>query len=414
MPALKPTAQPPFFGAWAVRAAFVVAVFGWGVGFYGPPVFLHAVVERTGWPVGWVSLAVTLHFLTGAVVVTQLPRLHVRFGLASSTWMGSVFAALGLLAWATASQPWHLAAAALFSGMGWAPTGAAAVNAIVSPWFVRLRPSALARAYNGASIGGVVFSPLWVALIAHLGFPRAALLVGATMVACIAALARWVLVQTPQHLQQAPDGDDLDAAPRPAAVAEPLPARRPWRDRRFATLAAGMAIGLFSQIGVLAHLFGLLVPSLGAQPAGLLMGCATAAAIVARSVMARALQRPSTQPGTLRRDAMCGGYSVQLLGTALLLCAEPGDTALLILGALLFGSNIGNATSMPPIVAQAEFNAADQPRVVALIVATSQASFAFAPALFGAVLVIAGSEAFFAAAIAGQLLAMGVFALGRR
>ena len=43
--------------------------------------------------------------------------------------------------------------------------GAAAINAIVSPWFVRTRPAALSMAYNGASIGGVIFSPLWVAAI---------------------------------------------------------------------------------------------------------------------------------------------------------------------------------------------------------------------------------------------------------
>ena len=33
--------------------------------------------------------------------------------------------------------------------------GAAAINAIVAPWFVRRRPAALSAAYNGASVGGV-------------------------------------------------------------------------------------------------------------------------------------------------------------------------------------------------------------------------------------------------------------------
>jgi hypothetical protein len=32
-----------FFGWRVVGAGFVVAMFGWGFGFYGPPVFLHAV-----------------------------------------------------------------------------------------------------------------------------------------------------------------------------------------------------------------------------------------------------------------------------------------------------------------------------------------------------------------------------------
>ena len=58
-----------FFGPRVVRAAFVIAVFGWGLGFYGPPVFLHAVIARTGWSLAFVSTCVTLHFLSGAVVM---------------------------------------------------------------------------------------------------------------------------------------------------------------------------------------------------------------------------------------------------------------------------------------------------------------------------------------------------------
>src|SRR6185295_19580288 len=58
--------QPRTFYGWrVVVAAFVLAVFGWGVGFYGPPIFLHAVREARGWPVSLVSTAVTAHFLVG-------------------------------------------------------------------------------------------------------------------------------------------------------------------------------------------------------------------------------------------------------------------------------------------------------------------------------------------------------------
>lgn len=54
---------PRFHGTAVVHAAFVIALFGWGVGFYGPPIFLYAVAARTGWPLALVSAAVTLHFL---------------------------------------------------------------------------------------------------------------------------------------------------------------------------------------------------------------------------------------------------------------------------------------------------------------------------------------------------------------
>jgi len=66
------TAAPAFFGWRVTWAAFTVAVFGWGVGFYGPPVFLYAIHEARGWPVSLVSAAVTCHFLLGAVVVANL------------------------------------------------------------------------------------------------------------------------------------------------------------------------------------------------------------------------------------------------------------------------------------------------------------------------------------------------------
>jgi hypothetical protein len=51
-----------------VVAAFVLAVFGLGMGFHGPAVYLHAVHEARGWPLALISTAVTTHFLVGALV----------------------------------------------------------------------------------------------------------------------------------------------------------------------------------------------------------------------------------------------------------------------------------------------------------------------------------------------------------
>jgi hypothetical protein len=70
-----------FFGWRVVGAAFVLAVLGWGTGFYGPPIFLRAIEETKGWPVPLISTAVTVHFVVGAVVVANLPTLYARFGI---------------------------------------------------------------------------------------------------------------------------------------------------------------------------------------------------------------------------------------------------------------------------------------------------------------------------------------------
>lgn len=401
----------PFFGWKVLYATFVLAIFGWGVGFYGPPVFLHAVVQRTGWSVALVSGAVTLHFLAGTVVVANLPRLHRRIGVARTTAGGAVLLALGVAGWAVAQAPWQLFAAAALSGMGWVTLGAAAVNALIAPWFVRRRPAALGMAYNGASVGGIVFSPLWVFLIAQAGFAQAALWVGLAMVAVIAVLSRSVFSVTPQQLGQEPDGDS-PAKAKPAAATAPARVGNLWRDRAFLTLAAGMALGLFAQIGLIAHLLSMLAPLLGAQTAGLAMGLATASAIAGRAAVGWLMP-----PAADRRKVACAAYAVQIGGSLVLMLAADHAWAVWA-GVVLFGSGIGNATSLPPLIAQTEFAREDAARVVPLIVALSQGAYAFAPAAFGALRTVLQASGlalfgFLAAAALLQAAAIVCFAAGR-
>lgn len=412
-------APSTFFGPSVVRATFIMAMFGWGVGFYGPPIFLHTVVQRTGWSLALVSTGVTVHYLFGALVVSRLPALHRRLGVGPTAVGGAVCTGLGVLGWSVADTPGQLMACALVSGAGWVTMGAVAVNAAIAPWYVRDRPMALAKAYNGASVGGVVFAPLWVLLIAHWGFTAAATAVGLAMVTVMAALARGVYARTPERLGQHPDGVAPVAA---AASATPvqarvLPGRLLWRDRGFMTLALGMAVGLFAQIGLLAHLFSLLVPALGPQAAGFVMGLSTACAMGGRLVVARVL--PS---GANRRTVAALAYGVQLVGSVLLLLAVDQHIVWVLLGMVLFGSGIGNATSLPPLIAQAEFAKVDVPRVVALIVALAQATYALAPAAFGLVLGASaaggaptgsGTAPFFLAAAAAQGMAIVCFLAGR-
>lgn len=411
---MQDRASTSFYGWTVVAAAFVVAVFGWGLGFYGPPIYLKAVQDARGWSVTLVSTAVTLHFLVGAIVVANLPRLHRRFGLPAITIAGAAILALGVLGWSLASTPWQLFLATCLSGAGWVALGAAAINAMVSPWFIARRPAALATAYNGASIGGVIFSPLWVALIGVLGFPWAAALVGAVMIAIIISLATLILNRTPASMGLAPDGDDVIAATSRKSSSSHQPPNL-WRDRAFVTLALGMALGLFAQIGLIAHLFSLLTPAMGAQWAGLLAGAATASAIAGRTIVGWLMPANAN-----RRVVAAANYGVQIVGCAAFLLAGGANIPLLLIGVVLFGFGIGNATSLPPLIAQAEFASAITPRVVALVVAAGQATYAFAPAAFGLLRDYAddagsgSAPALFIAAAAIQMIAAGAYLAGYR
>lgn len=399
---------PNFFGWRVVAAAFTVAVFGWGTGFYGPPVYLEVVHQSRGWPISLVSGAVTLHFLVGLALIPNMPLLYRRFGLPSVTFAGAFVMALGIVGWAVASMPWQLYAAAFLSGIGWSSLGAVAINAIVSPWFAAQRPLALGIAFNGGSVGGVIFSPFWVTLIDRIGFPAAALAVCAAMLVTLGLLAAFVLSRTPESLDRASDG-----APYVAAVAgsdKRIPSSAPtplFHDRAFLTLCVGMTLALFAQTGLVAHLVSVLAPALGRQGAGLAAGASGIAAVVGRVAVG---WRAS---GTSNWRAIAS-YSLvaQALGCGVLLLADGTSPHLLVLGVVLFGLGVGNAISVPPVIANLEFSKMDAARAVALIVAISQGAYAIAPAIFGLFREIWSDEIIFVASIVIQLAAIGAYLFG--
>lgn len=375
-----------------VWTAFVVAVFGWGVGFYGPGVYLAALHRSHGWPIATISLAITAHFLVSAVLITALPDAYRRFGPASVTIGGAACTAAGAIAWTNAQQIWQLVPALLLSGAGWSAMSGAALNIIVAPWFDRDRPKAISMAFNGASIGGLLFTPLWTVLIAHVGLVPAGLAVAVATVAVVCPLAWGVLRR---------------ASPAVAAKAPPpLPRRALLGQPRFVTMSAAFALGLFVQIGLFAHLIARLEPAFGAAIAALAISLATLCAVLGRTLMGWLLGDHD------RRLAAALNLLMQAAGTLLLAFGE--GMAPLALGCMLFGLGVGNLTSLPPLIAQREFRPADVGIVVALVTAINQAVFAFAPAIFGALRDVTGTyvEVFLAGA-AVQAVAAGIIILGR-
>ena len=209
-----------------------------------------------------------------------------------------------MLGRALATSPWQLLAATLLSGGGWVTMGVAAINAIIAPWFVRSRPAALASAYSGANIGGIVFAPLWVTAIALLGFPTAAAINAIVMAMTVWVLANQLFSRSPEQMGLAPDGDasGVLAASITSPSAKPLPGKLLWRVPRFLTQAAGTALGLFAQIAIIAHLYSLLVRALGTKQAGWTMGLFTGTAVLGRTYIGWFMPVDADRPGNTFPD----------------------------------------------------------------------------------------------------------------
>jgi len=402
----RPYLAWPYFGWKVTWAAFAIAACGAGAGFYGPSVFLPVLHATRGWTISMISAAITTHFLVSAAIIIYLPELHRRFPLAGVTQAGALSCALGIITWSTAQTPWQLFAAALLTGAGWASTSSAAINAMVARWFDRERPKALSLALNGASIGGVLFPPIWIALIANLGFAPSGMLVGATVVAIIWPLAYRFLRPLPSDLDLNNEADaEVDRlATEPAAPSKSRSAL--LRDPRFITMAASFALGMFAQIGLVAHLIARLTPELGARGAAGALSLITLCAILGRTLLGWFLGNHD------RRRIAALNFLIQSIGVLLL--AIGGGAPLLLVGCVLFGLPGGNHLTLPPLIAQQEFDAADVAKVVALSVAISQGALAFGPAAFGVLHDATGSYAlpFALAAIADVLAALGLFAGG--
>ena len=357
-----------------------------------------------------VSAAISTHFLVSAGLVAYLSEAHRRFGIVAVTRTGALALAGGMLAWALAVQPWQLFAAALISGAGWAAISGAAINAMVAPWFDRKRPAALAMAFNGASVGGVLFVPLWVALIAAFGLRGAAAAVGGVMLAVLWPLAGRYLGATPASSGLAMDGEE----PSPIALRaqphrrEPLSRAALLSDRRFLTMSCAFALGLFAQIGLIAHFLALLAPPLGEAGAAVAISLSTASAIAGRTLLGWLMGTND------RRAAAAVNFLVQACGVALIAIAA-APSAVAIAGCILFGLGIGNLVSLPPLIAQAEFEGADVPLAVALAVAVNQAVFAFAPGIFGVLYAATGGYAApLILAAAAQIAAAALIMIGRK
>jgi len=389
--------QSRFQGWSVVWVAFVIAVFGWGVGFYSPGVLLLTLHASKGWPVAMISSAITAHFLIGAALIVYLPEAHRSIGLAQTTIIGAVLAGAGIVAWSVASAPWQLFVAAAISGSGWAATSGAAINAMVAPWFDRDRPKAIGLAFNGASIGGVMFPPLLILLIARIGLEAAAVAVGIAMPLVIIPLSIFYLRRDPKGLGLAPDGLVIDSKPHVATLTR-SPRKDLIKTKGFMTLSVAFALALFAQVGLLTHLLTRISPLLGENGAAAAVSMVTTSAVLGRTLLGWTIGSRD------RRLAASANFLLQSVGVVLMIISD-APTVVLV-GCVLFGLGVGNVVSLPPLIAQHEFRAADVGPVVALVVAFNQAVFALAPAVLGVLRDISTSYVVpFALAAAMQIVA---------
>jgi MFS family permease len=367
-----------FYGWYVVAATFTMALFSFGLGFYGLTVYVATLQRLHGWSAAAVSAPVTVYYVAGALLTVVIARVYERLGPRAVVAVGSIAMASGVAALGLVARPWHLYPVFLVMSVGWGAMSGAAINIILAPWWERRQGLAVSIAFNGATLGGVIVTPALILLIGRLGFARA--LVTAALVALVLLLAAAgaVMRRGPAELGLGPDGDACPTSRVPPTAAA-TPSRRgdALRTWRFWSVSAPFALGLTAQVGVLTHLVALVTPVLAAGGAARVVSTTTAAALIGRLATGFVVDRLS------RRLVASVTLTAQMAGLALL--ARGDSSASVYAGCVLFGLGVGNLTTLPGLILAVEWPRQRFAGLVGLVVGINQFTFAFGPSLVGVV-----------------------------
>jgi MFS family permease len=395
-----------YFAGWnVVGATFVMALFSFGLGFYGLSVHVATLQRLHGWSAAAVSAPVTVYYMAGALLTVWIGDLYDRFGPRTVVIGGCLAMAAGLAALGRVTHPWQLYPTFLLMSLGWGAMSGAAINIILAPWFQRRRGLAVSLAFNGATLGGVLIAPALILLVEAVGFARALTTAGLVLLGVMLPLAVGVMRRGPATLGLGLDGDALVTVTGPSGADAPRARAAALRTWRFWSVSAPFALGLAAQVGVLTHLVALVSPVLGSAGAARAVSATTAAAVVGRLMTGLVIDRVN------RRLAASATLVVQIAGLCLLAWAP--SAPVLYAGCALFGLGVGNLTTLPGLIIAVEWPRERFSALVGLAVAINQFTFAFGPSLVGALRDWAGTYGpALAVCAALQALAAGMILLG--
>jgi MFS family permease len=378
-----------FYGWKIVIVCFLLALFSFGIGFYGPGIYLVSLQARHGWSTSLITSAITAYYLLSGILILFMGAAFARFSPRCVVLLGIAAMVAGVAGLTIITEPWQLYATFLVMSVGWASMSGAAINIIIAPWFEHKRGLAVSVAFNGATCGGVLIVPLLLWLIVHVGFAPGVSIVLATMLVVLVPSVITVLRRHPSELGLWPDGERPPTHEPPAARPCPAPSVPPWRRAaalrqvNFWTISIPFALGLAAQVGFLTHQISYLEPRLGHHGAGFAVSLTAIAAIVGRLVTGVVMDRVN------RRLVASINFLIQAIALGAMLTFPTRLPS--YLACVGVGLTVGNMTSLSALIVHQEFPKERFGTVISLIVAFNQLTFAFGPGVLGVIRDVTGS-----------------------
>ena len=360
-----------------VAVCFLVATFGWGLGFYGQSVYVAELHRLHGWPASLIASGTTFFYLFGALLVVFVSEAIRSFGPRNCLLAGVCAMAAAAVAIGMVNEPWQLYAADAVLSVGWAGTSLGMITNTLGLWFDHKRGMAISLALNGASFGGIIGVPLLVAAIGAFGFSGALISAAAVMLLLMVPIILIFVGQPPRRgsVAAGPAATDAPSATRIRAQA--------FRDLAFLTVSIAFALVLFAQVGFIVHLIAFLDPVIGRSGAATAVALLTAMAVVGRVLFSTVIDRLNQR--------LASAISFMSQAVALAIIINFHNEIVLVAACGLFGFSVGNLITLPSLIVQREFDARSFGVLVSLITAINQVTYAFGPGVIGLLRDISGS-----------------------
>ena len=393
-----PTPRDFVFGPWrAVLVLGVTQILAWGALFYPPVLTVPLIAAEHGWSMTFAMAGFSLALLVAGLVSPRIGRLIDRYGGHRIMPVGSLLAALGLVALAFVAHPIAYLAA-------WMLLGLAIAASLYDPAF-----ATLGRIFGAAARRPITVLTLAGGLASTVGWPVTHVLLAAvgwrgTYLIYAAALA---LVAAPLHAFVLPRRR-ADPGATPDGIIVPPSPMLPARGRAFAIVAAAFAAYAFVPSGLSAHLLAIFGRA-GIEPAtvvtiGALFGPAQVASRVCELMFGRGVH-----------PLMVARFAVGLLLAAFGLVALFGlSGAVAACFMVMFGTANGLITIARGTLPLALFGAAGYGALIGRIAGPFLLMQAIAPLVLAFVAERGTDPAVLAVTAGLTLIAFGCFAALRR
>jgi MFS family permease len=363
-----------YYGWRIVAACMIVNMFGNALGLFGVGVYLKTLAAGRNWPVDQLSVGITLFLLVSAVLMLPVGRTISRHGPKPIVALGAIAMAAGILGIGLAQtivQAWFAFAV---MGIGWASLSAAAVAAMIAPWFEKHQGRAVSIAAVGASIGGVVGVPVLLFAIAQIGLFATTVVAAIAILLVLLPIAAFVLKRSPAELGLFPDGARAGAARAQSAASWTLGAA--VRTSALWSVIVAFSIGMFVQVGFLTHQVAFLSETLSPAWVAATTSASAITALAARIGLASFVDRI---------DQRHFATAVMLLAaTAFALLAFFPNKGVIIAACVIYGVTMSNITILSAIIVRREFGAASFGTVFGFASTIIQLATALGPSFYGA------------------------------